>query len=116
MYYASSPTETDVISVMDVTFELTSGKPFFLMLDFTNVESFAPAARRAVAEGAKKLHIRGIAICGANFHMKVMTKLVNSAIGLFRKLPFPQDFFDTREAALAWLDELRKRGATGGDA
>ncbi len=53
---------------------------------------------------------------GASFHMKVMAKLVNSAIGLFRKHPFPQDFFDTRETALAWLDELRKRDATAGGA
>ncbi len=89
-------------------------RPYFLMLDFTHVESLPAPARRAVGELGIKVNLRAIGMYGGSFHVRVVAKLINGAIALFRKNSLPQQFFDTREAALAWFDQLRKRDPAGG--
>jgi hypothetical protein len=51
---------------------------------------------------------------GASFQMKVIAKLVNSAIALFRKNALPQEFFDDERSARAWLKESKEKQAAGG--
>jgi hypothetical protein len=108
-HFGANPTEQDMIAILDACAELAGGKPFFQLVDLTKVDTLTPAVRRVIGDSAKHMQFRGLAMFGASFQMKVVAKLVNSALVLFRKSPFPQDFFDTQDQALAWVDQMRAR-------
>jgi hypothetical protein len=114
IYYQGSPNADELTECIDTMLEWMGDKPFYLVLDLRTVETVSAAARRVIGEAGTKLNFQAIAVFGANFHLTVVAKLVNSAIGLFRKRPMLQEFFDTEAAALGWCDQLRRKQAPGG--
>ncbi len=104
--FGGSPSESEIASIVDAMVEAAAGKPVLVLVDLTRVETFSAAARRAAAAVANRLDLRGVAMHGASFHMRVVAKLVAGAIALFMKSELPQEFFDDRTTARAWLDRL----------
>jgi hypothetical protein len=113
MYLAASPTLEEMLGIIEAQVELVSGRPYFLLIDMTLVETLSAPVRRAVGEASNRVTFKGIGVVGATFHIKVVTRLINSALALFRRTPLPQAFFDKREEAHAWFDELRTHSPGG---
>lgn len=111
--YGPNPSPDEIRAIIEYTNAKSEGKPIFLMLDFTRTDTFSPESRKAVGEATKHVNFKAIGMYGASFQVRVMAKLVNIAIALFRNQPFPQEFFDTRAATLAWFEEVRHRDASG---
>jgi hypothetical protein len=109
VHFGPTLTEEEMEAIVNVQARHAAGRAYFLILDFTRIGTISAAARRAVGRSTTKLRFRGIAMYGASFHMKIMARLVNTALAIFSKRPFPQQFFDSREAALIWVEELRKQ-------
>jgi hypothetical protein len=49
----------------------------------------------------------------ANFQMRAIVKLVNGALSLFSQSPIRQEFFDSYEAARAWVEQHRHEKGVG---
>jgi hypothetical protein len=112
-YLAGNPTEPDMKALVDAYVELAAGRPIFLIVDLSEVDNINPGARKVISESFKRIEFRGTAMFGASFQMKVVAKLINSALGLFQKSKYPQEFFDSLDEALAWVDQLRAKARGG---
>lgn len=114
IHFGKSPEHADMVKVLDVLTALMEARPFVLLLDFRKVQTLSAEVRRVVGERTRGMKILGFAMFGASFHMKVIARLVNSAISLFRNEVIPQEFFDTEQAAQAWGGALyeEKGGST----
>jgi hypothetical protein len=84
-------------------------KLLFFVIDAEDLDNIAPEGRKAVAETLKEIPLRGMAVIRAPLKAKVVTKLVITAINLFRKDSKlnPIAFFDTEEEARVWLAARR---------
>lgn len=103
--------EREIQAIVDLQAEHVKGQPYFLVLDFTRIGTLPEPVRRAIGQSMKKVRLRGIAMYGGSFHLKAMARLINTALAIFAKNPFPQEFFGNREGALIWIHELRKQQA-----
>ena len=112
-HMGQDPTEAEMIAMIEADAEAAGSRPIYLIVDLSKVQTLSAPVRRAIGDSAKRIRYKCIGIYGASFQIKVVAKLINSAIALFRKEAFPQDFFDTREKALAWVDDLRARERAG---
>jgi hypothetical protein len=81
----------------------------FFLIDAEELDNIAPEGRKAVAETLKEIPLRGMAVIKAPLKAKVVTKLVITAINLFRKDSKlnPIAFFDTEEEGRAWIASRR---------
>ncbi len=81
----------------------------FFLIDAENLETIEPDGRRAVAETLKEIPLRGMAVVKAPIKAKVVTKLVITAINLFRRDANlnPVAFFDTEDEAHKWIASRR---------
>jgi hypothetical protein len=114
VYFGATPTEPEMRSLIDAQVQLIGDKPIFLLLDFTKVETIPAPVRRDVGEAGTRMNFKGIGMFGGGFQIRVVAKLINTAIALFKRQPFPEAFHDSREAALAWFEELRKHPEKAG--
>jgi hypothetical protein len=108
-YFGANVTEKEMLALLEVLFEHTGNRRFFLMLDLSKVDSVPAPVRRAIGEAAKRLKWRAVAMYGASVQLRLLSTLINNALAILSKAPFPQKFFESREAALAWCEELRAR-------
>jgi len=85
----------------------------FFLIDAEDLETISPEGRRAVAETLKVLPLRGMAVVQAPLKARVVTKLVITAINLFRRDANlnPIAFFDNETEALKWIAERRQKFA-----
>lgn len=81
----------------------------FFIIDAENLETIEPDGRRAVAETMKTIPLRGMAVIKAPIKARVVTRLVITAINLFRRDANlnPVAFFDTEEEAQKWIAARR---------
>jgi hypothetical protein len=88
-------------------------KMLFFLIDAENLETISPDGRRAVAETLKELPLRGMAVVQAPLKARVVTKLVITAINLFRRDANlnPIAFFDNEAEAQKWIAERREKFA-----
>jgi hypothetical protein len=108
-HFGPTLTEKEMLAIIELQVAHVRGKPYFLLIDLTRIGSIPAPVRRTIGMSAKVVKLRGIAIYGGSFHMKALAKLINTALSIFGKNPFPQEFFEGEEAAMAWLRELRKQ-------
>ncbi len=113
VYFGASPTEAEMKSIVDGVVQLSSGAPTFLVIDLGQVETLSAAVRKVIGDSSATISYKAIGMFGASFHIKVIARLVNSAIAIFRKDPFPQAFFDTHDQVTAWFDKLRAPSLEG---
>lgn len=107
--FGRDPTEREMEQIMDGFIEMMEDHPCLTLLDFTHVGMLPAGVRRVVGQKAPLLNLIAIASFGASFHVRVVVKLINGAIALFRKDDIPQEFFKDRESALAWLAAQKQR-------
>ncbi|HKV11118.1 MAG TPA: hypothetical protein VJ725_23460 [Thermoanaerobaculia bacterium] len=86
----------------------------FFLIDGELLEKIAPEARKAVAESLKEIPLHGMCVFSAPLKAKVITKLIITAINLFRKDELNQvAFFDTEQQARDWIAARRQVTANG---
>jgi hypothetical protein len=69
----ANPTEEDMIAIVDTCNAMAAGRPIYLMVDLTKVDTLSAAVRRVIGDSAKVTEYRAIAMIGANFQMKVIS-------------------------------------------
>lgn len=111
MKFGGTVTTADAMDLLRRQVAMSQGRNLlFFMIDAEDLENIAPEGRRAVAETLKEIPLRGMAVVKAPLKAKVVTKLVITAINLFRRDSNlnPVSFFDTENEALEWIDSRRK--------
>lgn len=110
MKFGGTATTDDALELLQRQVGMAEGKSIvFFLIDAENLETIAPDGRRAVAETMKTIPLRGMAVIHAPIKAKMVTKLVITAINLFRrdaKLN-PVAFFDTEAEAQQWIASRR---------
>jgi hypothetical protein len=107
VYFGASPTEDEMNRIVGAVSDLSNRAPTFLVIDLGRVETLSAPVRKVIGDSSSRIAYKAIGMFGASFHIKVIARLVNSAIALFRKAPFPQAFFDTHDEVNTWFDEVR---------
>ena len=110
MSFGGSSTTEDSVELLRRQMEMSKGRNvLFFLIDAEKLDNIAPEGRRAVAETLKEIPLRGMAVIKAPLKAKVVTKLVITAINLFRKDSKlnPIAFFDTEEEGRTWIASRR---------
>jgi hypothetical protein len=111
MRFGGAATTEDSLELLRRQIAMSEGRSIlFFLIDAEDLENIAPEGRKAVAETLKEIPLRGMAVIKAPLKAKVVTKLVITAINLFRKDSNlnPIAFFDTEEEGRAWIASRRK--------
>ncbi len=111
MKLGGAATTEDSLELLRRQMAMSEGKTIlFFLIDAEDLDNIAPEGRKAVAETLKEIPLRGMAVIKAPLKAKVVTKLVITAINLFRKDSNlnPISFFDTEEEGRAWIASRRK--------
>lgn len=111
MKFGGAVTTEDALELLRRQVAMSEGKTLlFFLIDAEDLENIAPEGRRAVAETLKEIPLRGMAVIKAPLKAKVVTKLVITAINLFRRDSNlnPVAFFDTEDEAMDWVQSRRK--------
>jgi hypothetical protein len=111
MRFGGAASTEDALELLRRQVAMSEGRRIlFFLIDAEELENIAPEGRRAVAETLKEIPLRGMAVIKAPLKAKVVTKLVITAINLFRKDSKlnPIAFFDTEEEGRAWIASRRK--------
>ena len=110
MKFGGGASTEDSLELLRRQVEMAQGrKLLFFLIDAENLDNIAPEGRRAVAETLKEIPLRGMAVIKAPLKAKVVTKLVITAINLFRRDANlnPIAFFDTEEEGREWIASRR---------
>lgn len=111
MRFGGGATTADSLELLRRQVAMAEGrKILFFLIDAERLDNIAPEGRRAVAETLKEIPLRGMAVIKAPLKAKVVTKLVITAINLFRRDANlnPVAFFDTEEEGRAWIASRRQ--------
>lgn len=111
--FGGSPDELEMDEIMSHLVRMRAGEPTYIFIDFSKVDTLSADARRVIGERSRDVNVKALAMYGASFHLRVIAKLVNAAIAMFKKDAVAQDFFSQREDAVAWLEA--QRAAAGGE-
>lgn len=110
MKFGGAATTEDALELLRRQIAMSEGRTLlFFLIDAEDLENIAPEGRKAVAETLKEIPLRGMAVIKAPLKAKVVTKLVITAINLFRRDSNlnPVSFFDTEEEGRAWIASRR---------
>ena len=100
-------TLADAIAGGDAIVELSAGKQMFIM----NIvrpgqgDAMKGEARRAFMRRLKTITLVAVAVVGANFHIRILARLLDAAFRLLSGRQALLGFFDTPELARVWLAE-----------
>jgi hypothetical protein len=88
----------------------------FFLIDAEHLEKIEPDARKAVAQSLKEIPLHGMCVFAAPLKAKVLTKLIITAVNLFRKDSELNQvaFFDTEGEARTWIEGRRQDTANAG--
>jgi hypothetical protein len=110
MRFGGSATTEDSLELLRRQMDMSRGRSLlFFLIDAEKLDNIAPEGRKAVAETLKEIPLRGMAVIKAPLKAKVVTKLVITAINLFRRDANlnPIAFFDTEEEGRQWIASRR---------
>ncbi|HEX4962536.1 MAG TPA: hypothetical protein VF173_17000 [Thermoanaerobaculia bacterium] len=111
MSFGGNASTEDALELLRRQMEMSKGRSIlFFLIDAEKLDNIAPEGRRAVAETLKEIPLRGMAVIKAPLKAKVVTKLVITAINLFRRDANlnPIAFFDTEDEGRAWISSRRQ--------
>jgi len=114
MNFSGVVSTDDALELLRRQMAMGEGKEIlFFLIDAEDLETISPEGRRAVAETLKELPLRGMAVVQAPLKARVVTKLVITAINLFRRDANlnPIAFFDNEAEAQKWIAERREKFA-----
>jgi len=112
MKFSGVVSTDDALELLRRQMAMGEGKELlFFLIDAEDLETISPEGRRAVAETLKVLPLRGMAVVQAPLKARVVTKLVITAINLFRKdaKSNPVEFFNSEEEAREWIAQRREQ-------
>jgi hypothetical protein len=110
MRFGGSASTEDALELLRRQVDMSKGRSLlFFLIDAEKLDNIAPEGRRAVAETLKEIPLRGMAVIKAPLKARVVTKLVITAINLFRRDANlnPIAFFDTEEEGREWIASRR---------
>jgi hypothetical protein len=110
MSFGGSASTEDALELLRRQMDFSKGRNMlFFLIDAEKLDNIAPEGRRAVAETLKEIPLRGMAVIKAPLKAKVVTKLVITAINLFRRDSNlnPIAFFDTEDEGRQWIASRR---------
>src|ERR1700681_1743946 len=110
MSCGGSATTEDALELLRRQMDMSKGRDIlFFLIDAEKLDNIAPEGRRAVAETLKEIPLRGMAVIKAPLKARVVTKLVITAINLFRRDSNlnPIAFFDTEDEGREWITSRR---------
>jgi len=110
MSFGGSASTEDALELLRRQMDFSKGRSMlFFLIDAEKLDNIAPEGRRAVAETLKEIPLRGMAVIKAPLKAKVVTKLVITAINLFRRDSNlnPIAFFDTEDEGRQWIASRR---------
>ncbi len=110
MRFGGSASTEDALELLRRQVDFSKGRSLlFFLIDAEKLDNIAPEGRRAVAETLKEIPLRGMAVIKAPLKARVVTKLVITAINLFRRDANlnPIAFFDTEEEGRQWIASRR---------
>jgi hypothetical protein len=110
MSFGGGVTTDDAIELLRRQMDMARSKDIlFFLIDAALLDNIAPEGRRAVAETLKEIPLRGMAVIKAPLKAKVVTKLVITAINLFRRDSNlnPIAFFDSEDEGREWIASRR---------
>ena len=110
MRFGGSASTEDALELLRRQVDMSKGRSLlFFLIDAEKLDNIAPEGRRAVAETLKEIPLRGMAVIKAPLKARVVTKLVITAINLFRRDANlnPIAFFDTEEEGRQWIASRR---------
>lgn len=101
----------DIVGLAAFIHERAVGRRYLLVLgDARGLGEISAEARKAAVRVSKQLPYRGIALHGASFQARVVTRLLMGAAHLlFGSSDNPTRFFDTEAEARAWLHERTRQ-------
>lgn len=106
--------ESDIIRIYEQQLEFSKDKPYILLvIDVSRFESISAAARRAAATGPnpgqEAMPVRGSAIIGASFHVRVLGILISkAAFAINRSKDNDLHFCETAAQARDWVEKRRR--------
>lgn len=79
------------------------------LIDVGQLVGLTAEARKVATSSREKANIRGVAVIGASFHLKVLGNLMDRAARLvYRAKDNPFEFFGSEAEARVWLEERRR--------
>lgn len=105
------PTVEQVRQIYDVQKRFCEGRQHvFLLIDSTGLTRLSRQARQALTDaplpGGVMMPIRGIAVFGASFTLRIMGEMLAKAAEILQKVHIPPiRFFEHEAQARAWLTE-----------
>lgn len=114
MRFGGEVSNADGFELLRRQMEYAGGRSrIFFLIDAEHLEKIEPDARKAVAESLKDIPLHGMCVFAAPLKAKVLTKLIITAINLFRKDSGLNQvaFFDTEQEARNWIESRRQATA-----
>jgi SpoIIAA-like len=99
----------EAAALFDTIHDLSNGlSHFFALTDVTGAGGISPGARSIVRERTPSTRLRGTAVFGASFHLRVIATLVAKAVTTVKRdFDAPITFFETEDEARAWIEKRR---------
>jgi hypothetical protein len=105
-------TGEDMTQVLDASKEwLDTGRDIYFLVDLSEAGTLSREARDVVRTKRVRPNIRGAALFGASFQVRVVSSLVTRTLFLLDKVSYEIKFLDTEAEARAWIATLRKKHA-----
>lgn len=111
MKFGGEVSDEEGLEMLRRQMEYAEGRSrIFYLIDAEHLEKIAPEARKAVAESLKEIPLYGMCVFAAPLKAKVLTKLIITAVNLFRKDSGLNQvaFFDTEAEARNWIHNRRQ--------
>jgi hypothetical protein len=107
--FVGDVTEAEMRVLTALEKALVEGRPYLLKLvDLSQIGKVTPGGRKAGAEKVHDVPVRGVAIYGASFGIRVLAELVARAGDFLRRIKdTPTRFFATEAEARAFIESRR---------
>ncbi|MDI1480010.1 STAS/SEC14 domain-containing protein [Polyangium sp. y55x31] len=102
------PIEPDeMVALYDLLEGVAGGQPVMLLSDVSRSSGPTTQARKIAAKDPRAKLMGPMAMVGANFQVRVVVSMLETAARLMQGKTSPTEFFDDEETARAWLAEQR---------
>lgn len=114
---AGDLSEDEIRGILAFVRESSQGADdIYMLINMVGLGTVSQGGRRLSRETPTPTVLRGIAVIGASFHMRVLTTLTLKALAIVTRRPFEVAFFGAEPEARAWIADLRRRRAGGAQA
>lgn len=111
LIYSGHLTAPHIEGAVATSKRLIAAQPYHMaMLDVSKLRGMTLGARKAAVASSDTMNVRGVAVIGASFHLKVLGNLLGRAAQLvYPAKDNPLEFFSSEAEARAWIHGRRGR-------